>query len=93
MASFAISLSLVIAVAAVIGLVVVGLAMPRFANLAGGLIGIGGTWSALTLMSLEVCERTPQDYCSGGFVPLLVVGAALVVAGSSLAAWTATRTR
>lgn len=88
-ASFAISLNLILAVVAVVVVILIGLRMPRFATLAGGLIGVGGTWFVLTLTTtMRVCAETPQEYCEGGYVPFLAIAAGLVLAGAAFAAWT-----
>lgn len=87
-ASFAIALSLIAAVAAVVVVVVVGLVMPRFAALAGGLIGVGGTWLVLLLNSLRICAGT-EDFCgNANYVPWLAISTGLVLAGAVLALWT-----
>lgn len=62
--------------------------MPRFATLAGGLLGIGGTWLVLALNSVLICSRT-DDYCgNANDVPFLAISAGLVVAGALLGVWT-----
>lgn len=61
-ASFAMSLGLIAIVAAVVLVVAVGLVMPRFTALAGGLLGIGGTWLVLLLNSMRICAGT-EDFC------------------------------
>lgn len=87
-ASFAISLSLIGAVAAVIAVVATGLLMPRFATLAGGLLGVGGTWLVLGLNSLRICAGT-EDFCGdANYVPFLAISTGLVLAGAVLAVWT-----
>jgi hypothetical protein len=81
------------AVAAVVAVVVVGLLMPRFAALAGGLIGMGGTWLVLGLNSLRICAAT-DDFCGhANYVPFLAISGGLVVAGVLLAGWTVAMTR
>lgn len=87
-ASFSIGLSLIGALAAVVAVVVVGLLMPRFATLAGGLLGVGGIWLVLGLNSLRICAGT-EDFCgNANHVPFLAVSACLVLAGAVLAGWT-----
>ena len=91
--ALAITVSLMAAVAAVVAIVVVGLLMPRFAALAGGLLGIGGTWLVLDLISLRTCLGT-EDVCGdANFVPSLAVFGALVFAGTVLGLWTMLRAR
>jgi hypothetical protein len=86
--AFTIAVSLIAAIAAVVVIVVVGLLMPRYATLAGGLLGIGGTWLSLDLNSLDSCLRT-TDFCGdANFVPSLAVFGGLVVAGAALGLWT-----
>ena len=81
-ASFAISLSLIGGVAAVFAVLTVGLVMPRFATLAGGLLGVGGTWLVLGLNGVRICAGT-EDFCgNANYVPILVISAGLVVVGA-----------
>ncbi len=88
LASFAMSLGLIAVAAAVVLLVAVGLALPRFAALAGGLIGIGGTWLVLLLNSMRICAGT-EDFCgNANYVPWLAISAGLLLVGAILAVWT-----
>lgn len=88
-AAFAIVFGLMAAVAAVAVVVVVGLLMPRFAALAGGSLGIGGTWLVLHLNALSRCADA-RDFCGDAqiFVPWLAVSTSLVLGGVFLAMWT-----
>ncbi len=82
------SLGLIATVGAVVLVVAVGLVMPRFTALAGGLIGIGGTWLVLLLNSMRICAGT-EDFCgNANYVPWLAISAGLLLAGAILALWT-----
>ncbi len=92
MASLAVSLSLLIAISAVVIVVAVGFAMPRFAFLSGGLLGIGLTWFTLMMRSAAICRET-EDYCGHAndlpmiVISLLLIGAGLLLGTITVAIW------
>ncbi|HUG47846.1 MAG TPA: hypothetical protein VMP67_05480 [Candidatus Limnocylindria bacterium] len=91
LASLTISLNLLLAVSAVVLLVAVGLVMPRFALLAGGLVGIGGSWSALMVRQAAICEAAAQVHCGfASYLPLIAIAVSLA-AGLLFAALTLRR--
>lgn len=71
--------------AAAIGVVLtLGFVKPRFAMLAGGLLGIGATWLALTANLALVCGE-PADLCGqASFLPWLAAGATFAIVGIAL---------
>lgn len=77
-ASLGISLNLMVAIAAVVIVVGAGFVLPRFAFLAGGLLGIGLTWFVLMMGSMAACRAT-EDYCGhANDMPMIVISVVLI---------------
>jgi hypothetical protein len=87
-AGLSVSLGILFVVAALALIVALGLSAPRYAFLAGGLIGLGGEWLVLSLNSALSCSRT-EDFCGqANFVPLTVAAIAILGAGLTFGALT-----
>lgn len=86
-----IAFGLVSAFAAVVFVVLVGLLMPRFAALSGGLVGLGGTWLLLNLNDLIRCPD-PANFCGDAqvVIPWLTVSAVIALVGGATAVLTLT---
>lgn len=84
-ASLSIAIGSFAAFAGLVLLVVVGLVLPQFWFLAGGLLGIGGIWFVLTFSSVVACQAT-ANLCGGANVfSLAALSFALVVLSVALA--------
>jgi hypothetical protein len=74
-------ISLLGMVAAVVTVIIVGLRLPRFAALSGGLIAMGLTWFLLGVNSVAICSSTDTFCGAANFLPLLVISLTLFAAG------------
>lgn len=79
--SFALVAGVLGLVAAATVLVMLGIFLPRYAALSGGMVAVGLTWFTLTYNSVTICSST-DDFCgNANFAPYLVLSLGLIVGG------------
>lgn len=92
-ASLGVQIGLTASIVAFAILVVVGGLMPRFAFLAGALLGIGFAWATLALLSARACQAT-SDFCGqANFLPLIAISVVSALVGTALAVATFVKQR